>query len=671
MLSCTKNGWVLQLVQTQQDLDQVVMFYHSLPEGTLVGLDTETTGLDFIKNNVVGVCLSAFNDRGLQIGTYLPVRHAGYANNLDIPTVFGLTKYCIDNHQTCLWNRPFDFGILTKDTGTIHWQNKSVSAQVAFYLALTKPYPKLKDSYQFLFPRADVTIFSEVSESSNFAETNPELSYIYAASDPCMTVDVYRTCFSRFPYIKDIFPLDNQSEEVLRQISQDYIHFDTKGAEVMLRDTDAQISATEKEIFAIAGIPFLISSAKQTAEVLSRFVPLTVKSEKGAVSVKAEVLEKIDHPLAKLLVKHSKLRTFKNSFLTKYIDVTTKSEGRLRVSWSGVAALTGRLACSGSDKNSFYSPKCNLQSVPKDVEVRYVHHDVDLGLVTNGTKEGSLGWVEAKTGFRDCFIPPEGYVWLSGDYSGQEVRIAVNYAKEKALAAAINAGLDPHMETAALAFGVRDKKHRGMAKSVTFGLLYGQTEQGLAEKLGVSLAEAKHIMQQYFKGLPAIEKWIAFQHNLAKRQGRVFTYFGRPINIDLSKNYGYGLRVSQNAPIQGCAADLIRYKLSTLLQWWESGAFPKDAWASIFSVYDEVNIAVKREYIQFFAEVLGQVMRQEQHDWLVPLEACVSVGVSWGQLLDDPIWNNGFIVDSPAINWHSEELKKQFHDFIGYKPPFK
>lgn len=668
MIGISRNGWVLQLAQTNEDLMSIFDFYKSLPKGSLVGLDSETTGLDFIKNEIVGVCLSAFNSQGVQVGAYLPVRHSGYAHNLDKDTVFELCKYCIENHQTCLWNRAFDFGMLEREIGEIYWKNQSVSAQVAFYLGMTQPYPKLKDSYRLLFPRADVTIFNEVSESHNFGETNPELSYIYAASDPCMTVDVYRACFSRFPFIKNIFPLDNQAEEVLRSISKDYINFDTSLCSTMLEETTAKLSVLEKEIYALAGMPFLISSSQQTASVLSRFVPLTVKTEKGSISVKAEVLQKIDHPLAKLLVQHSDLRTFKNSYLTKYHNVSTASGGKLRVSWSGVAALTGRLACSGSDKNSYFSPKCNLQSVPKDVVISYVHPHPELGLCVNKVKEGSLGTVENKSGFRDCFVPPTGYDWLSADYSGQEFRIAINFAKEKILAEAINAGLDPHMETAALAFGVRDKKHRQMAKAVTFGLLYGQTVQGLAEKLGLPLERAQEIQTQYFKGLPSLERWIEFQHNLARRQGRVFTYFGRPINIDLSKNYGYGLRVSQNAPIQGTGADLIRYKLLTLLSWRDSGKLPSDAIKFIFSVYDEVNIAVKHEYVQFFVNALEQVMKQEQEDWLVPLTAQVSIGTNWGSLIDDPIMQNNRIVDSHAITWHSDDLKQQFHTYMGYSP---
>ena len=668
MLSVSRNGWSLHLVQTEKDLSDVSFFFRSLPENSLLGLDTETTGLDFIKDRVVGVCLSAFNSQGVQVGVYLPIRHEGYANNLSEADVFELTRYCIDTHQVCLWNRSYDFGMLEKEVGVINWRNNSVSAQVAFYLGMTKPYPALKESYRFLYPRADVTVFSEVASTTSFAETNPELSYIYAASDPCMTVDVYRTCFTRFPFIKSIFPTDNQSEEVLRTISKDYVNFDTDLCNSMLAVTTAQLSALEKEIYAIAGMPFLISSPVQTASVLSRFVPLTVKTEKGATSVKAEVLQKIDHPLAKLLVKHSDLRTFKNSYLTKYSAVTTASGGKLRVSWSGVAALTGRLACSGSDKNSYFSPKCNLQSVPKDVTVSYVQPHPTLGLCVNSTQEGSLGTVENKSGFRDCFIPPKGYDWVSADYSGQEFRIAINFAKEKKLAEAVNAGLDPHMETAALSFGIRDKTHRQMAKAVTFGLLYGQTDRGLAEKLGVSLERAQQIQSQYFKGLPSIQRWIEFQHSLAKRQGRVFTYFGRPINIDLTKNYGYGLRVSQNAPIQGTGADLIRNKLITLLAWRESGKLPDDAIKFIYSVYDEVNLAVKHEYAQFFVDALKVVMRQVQSDWLVPLEAEVSLGTSWGQLIDNPIMQNNIIVDSPAIVWHSEEVRQQYHNYVGYKP---
>ncbi len=668
MISISRNGWVLQLAQTNEDLMSVCAFYRSLPKGALVGLDTETTGLDFIKDRVVGVCLSAFTIQGVQVGTYLPVRHEGYTNNLVEEDVFGLVRYCIDNHQVCLWNRSFDFGMLEKEVGVINWVNSSVSAQVAFYLGMTKPYPALKESYQFLFPHADVTIFSEVSESHNFGQTNPELSYVYAASDPCMTVDVYRACFLKFPFIKNIFQLDNRSEEVLRVISKDQISFDTDLCSRMLDEVNAKLSVLEKEIYSIAGMPFLISSSVQTASVLSRFVPLTVKTEKGSVSVKSEVLQKIDHPLAKLLAEHSDLRTFKNSYLSKYLSTATGSGGKLRVSWSGVAALTGRLACSGSDKNSYYSQKCNLQSVPKDVVVSYVHPHSTLGLCVNSVPEGSLGTVETKSGFRDCFIPPEGYDWISADYSGQEFRIAINFAKEKRLAEAINAGLDPHMETAALSFGVRDKTHRQMAKAVTFGLLYGQTVQGLASRLGVSLERAQQIQDQYFNGLPSLKRWIEFQHNLAKRQGRVFTYFGRPINIDLSKNYGYGLRVSQNAPIQGTGADLIRYKLITLQSWRESGKIPDDAIKFIFSVYDEVNLAVKHEYVQFFVVALKEIMRQEQPDWLVPLEAEVSLGASWGQMLESPVMKDNMIVDSPSIVWNSDEVRQQFHSYVGYAP---
>ena len=193
-------------------------------------------------------------------------------------------------------------------------------------------------------------------------------------------------------------------------------------------------------------------------------------------------------------------------------------------------APTGRLASGGAQGNSYFMPM-NIQAIPKTQEVLFVHKHPQLGYHLTTTEEGSLGTCETKSGFRRVFNAPEGYAFLSFDYSAEELKFVTNYAREKVWADAFNSGADLHMATAKLAFGKETKEARGDAKAVNFGIIYGQTPSGLAAKLGVSKKRGQEIYDSVLDAVPTLKKWMAYQRKEAAKRGMVFTFYGRPRNL--------------------------------------------------------------------------------------------------------------------------------------------
>lgn len=640
-----------------------------------IGIDTETEGLDYNNHSVVGVCISCganYATIGYE-GYYIPVRHYGYAYNLPIDKVIEVVQDAIDNYKTIFWNRNFDISMMEKDGLVFPFSNHSMDAQILGYLVTNEPYPALKE-YAKTYLKFDVMEFSSNgAKDHNFGTTDPLVSYKYGAQDPLITALLARKLWTDFPYIHKIFPIDNKSAEAMRQFAMKAtvpLDFDVIQRE--LDEITAEQNSVKQQIFAMCGYEFRLTAPQDKADALSRFVTLTQKTKAGKYCVSDEILRKIDHPLAKLFQRYNKLEKYRGTYLAKMLEYP--KEG-VKINYSTVSVATGRMSSGGQKGNSYFAD-FNIQNVPKVEVLRYVHTDKDLGYVINDNPEGAICIMKVKGGLRDAFIcPSDEYVWISADYSAEEMRVMANLSDEPNMIEPLLKGYDIHNYIAQKMFGFADKHHRGRVKVLNFAVGYGAGPNTIAEKLGISVPEAKELLDNYNKTLPSLTRWKDGMKKEARKKGMVFTYFGRPremyhfYNNSDTSMHAFGDRTAVNSPVQGFGGDLIRIDHVKLYQrFLDDPEFAANCKYSN-SVHDEINMYVKKGYVAKAFKILTGIMDFHPSNLKVPIECSPSVGTCWGTLCEatSVTDNNHIIINrekcEPLEGETEEEMFKKIDEW--------
>lgn len=361
------------------------------------------------------------------------------------------------------------------------------------------------------------------------------------------------------------------------------------------KELETEIKEIEIQVHKIAGEKFNIASPKQLGVILFEKLQLpAVKKTKTGYSTDNEVLEKLDHPIAKLLIDYRELTKLKSTYVDSLPELADQ-DGRIHSHFQQAATATGR----------FSSINPNLQNIP----IR--------------TERGKR--------VRSAFVPSEGNVLLSIDYSQIELRVLADIAEDAGLIEAFKKDLDIHAATAAEVFGVDvssvTSEQRRIAKAVNFGIAYGQGAFGLAETLGISRTESKDIIEKYFKKFKGIKDYIESTIERAHRDKFVETKFGRrryiaeldSSNMMLKK---FGERAAINAPIQGTASDLVKMamidvdrisKLPMILQIHDELLFEGPA----------VQVEAELPKIRYAMENVAKLK--------VPLKVNASVGKNWDE----------------------------------------
>lgn len=333
MLQKERNGDFYRMPESNEEFTQIIQEFKSLKPGTFIGADTESTGLDYYRDRVVGVCL-AYATKTNFIGYYLPIRHVGY-NNLPKVRVLRFTNWVLKRFQTVWFNRPYDFSMLEKEEEVSIDDPVSHDAQIMAWECLYEKYPSLKKYYR-RFCKEEIDSYAatvaaqqkrkkEINEDDteenehDFGKTDPRYTYTYAAEDPVATLKLFFKLQKLFPYVKNIYPLDNKVGEVLRQLTKQAFEIDYPVIERYLEKEQAKLRKLQREIYNIAGYQFNIGSSREKAQALMRFVTLTEKTDKGQWAVSIPVLQKIDHPLAKAIIEYSETVKFISSYLVPFL----------------------------------------------------------------------------------------------------------------------------------------------------------------------------------------------------------------------------------------------------------------------------------------------------------------------------------------------------------------
>ena len=620
----------------------------------LVALDTETTSLDEMRAEIVGISFSVTSGEA----AYIPLRHAGPDAPAQLPLdeVLARLKPWLENparhklgqhikydrhvfanhgievqgyvHDTMLQSyvlevhKPHGLGSLAerhlgrsgisyedlcgKGAHQIPFAQVDV-AKAAEYACEDSDqtldvhrvlWPQLQAS----FPRAEAPAVPE-AVATPASESQPSL---WAAEAPPATAPWQPTTpgFPQLPSLLGIYELEIASSEVLYRIERNGVLIDAPTLAAQSHELGQRILKLEEEAYAIAGQPFNLSSPKQLGEIfLDKLgMPVVKKTATGARSTDEEVLEKLaeDYPLPAKLLEHRSLSKLKGTYTDKLAQLAHPRTGRVHTHYAQAVAVTGRL--SSNDPN--------LQNIP----IR--------------TPEGRR--------VREAFVAPPGCVIASADYSQIELRIMAHLSGDEALLHAFTAGLDVHRATAGEVFGLPPEQvsseQRRYAKVINFGLIYGMSAFGLAKNLGIETKAAAAYIDRYFQRYPGVKRYMDETKAQAKAQGYVETVFGRrlvlpEINSPNGPRRAGAERAAINAPMQGTAADLIKLSMVAVQRVLDA---EKPAIKMIMQVHDELVFELPEGEVDWLKREIPRLMAAVA-DLKVPLLAEVGVGPNWDQ----------------------------------------
>ncbi|MBL0138392.1 MAG: DNA polymerase I [Bacteroidetes bacterium] len=498
--------------------------------------DTETTGLDAYKAELVGMSFSWAAHEGYYVS--VP------ANHLEAQAIVDEFKSVFSNESITkiAQNLKYDLSILKRYD--VELKGVLFDTMIAHFLIR----PEMRHSMDVLAETylnyAPVSIESLIGkkgkEQKNMRDIPVEQVAEYAAEDADVTYQLY-TVFE--PKLKSTGTTKLFTEvemplvPVLADMEAEGINIDIKALRDFSAVLETDISKIEKEIQDMAGKKFNVSSPKQVGEVLFedlKIVEKPTKTKTGQYSTAEDVLSKLEnkHPMVRRILDYRELVKLKNTYVDVLPDLVNPATGRIHTSYNQVVAVTGRLS----------SDNPNLQNIP---------------IRTERGRE-----------IRKAFIPRNSeYTLLSADYSQIELRIIAELSGDPGMLEAFRSGEDIHAATASKVYNVPIKEVTGdmrrNAKMVNFGIIYGISAFGLADRLNISRTEAKGIIDNYFMQYPAIKEYMDMSIENARKKGYVETILGRrrylrDINSANATVRGFAERNAINAPIQGSAADMIK-----------------------------------------------------------------------------------------------------------------
>ena len=579
-----------------------------LATADLVALDTETTSLDAMKAELVGLSLSVQPGEA----AYIPLAHSGPDAPTQLPMAEVLAKlqpWLEDASRPKLGqNIKYDRHVLANQGIEVRGYVHDTMLQ-SYVLEVHKPHSlsslalrhvgRTGQSYEDLCGKG--------AHQIPFAQVDVAKAAHYACEDADQTLDVHGALWPRIaqdPKLRAVYELEIATSEALFRIERNGVLIDGPTLAAQSAALGQRIVQLETEAYAIAGQPFNLASPKQLGEIFfdKLGLPVIKKTATGARSTDEEVLEKLaeDYPLPARILEHRSLSKLKGTYTDKLAQMALARTGRVHTHYAQAVAVTGRLS----------SNEPNLQNIP----IR--------------TAEGRK--------VREAFVAAPGHVIASADYSQIELRIMAHLSHDEALLRAFHDGLDVHKATAAEVFGVAvdqvSSEQRRYAKTINFGLIYGMSAFGLAKSLGIDNTAAKNYITRYFERFAGVKQYMDNTRQQAKSQGFVETVMGRrlylpEINSPNGPRRAGAERAAINAPMQGTAADLIKLSMVAVQQALDA---QQRGTRVIMQVHDELVFEVPDAEVDWLkAEIPRLMAGVAALD--VPLLAEVGVGINWDQ----------------------------------------
>ena len=577
-----------------------------LEAAELVALDTETTSLDEMVADLVGISFSVTPGEA----GYIPVAH----NYPDAPAqlprdeVLAKLKPWLENPAKLKLgqNIKYDRHVLANHGIEVQGYAHDTMLQ-SYVLEVHKPHG-LSSLAERHLGRSVISFEDLCGKGINQLTINQvdiAKTAEYACEDADMTLAVHRVLWPQLeatPKLRGIYELEIASSEALYRIERNGVLIDAATLAKQSGELGARILQLETEAHVLADQSFNLSSPKQIGEIFftKLGLPVVKKTATGAPSTDEEVLEKLaeDYPLPAKILEHRGLSKLKGTYTDKLALLILPRSGRVHTHYAQAVAVTGRL--SSNDPN--------LQNIP----IR--------------TPEGRR--------VREAFVAAPGSLIASADYSQIELRIMAHISGDASLLRAFHEGIDVHRATAAEVFGVAvdqvTSEQRRYAKVINFGLIYGMSAYGLARNLAIDKTAAKNYIDRYFQRYPGVKTYMDETKALAKEQGYVETVLGRrlylpEINSPNGPRRAGAERAAINAPMQGTAADLIKLSMVAVQKALDD---EKRATKMVMQVHDELVFEVPEGEVEWLRTAIPRLMAGVA-DLKVPLLAEVGVGPNW------------------------------------------
>ena len=572
----------------------------------LVAVDTETTSLDEMRAEIVGLSFSVTPGEA----AYIPLTH-DYPDapvQLPRPEVLARLKPWLENSSKLKLGQNIKYDRHVFANHGIEVQGYAHDTMLQSYvLEVHKPHG-LSSLAERHLGRGGIKyedLCGKGASQIKFNQVDIAKAAEYASEDSDQTLDVHGVLWPQLEAnekLRFIYELEIKSSESLYRIERNGVLIDAPTLAKQSGELGARILQLESDAHELAGQPFNLSSPKQIGDIFftKLGLPVVKKTPSGAPSTDEEVLEKLaeDYPLPAKILEHRGLSKLKGTYTDKLAQLAHPLTGRVHTHYAQAVAVTGRL--SSNDPN--------LQNIPvKTAEGRRV---------------------------REAFVAPAGCVIASADYSQIELRIMAHISGDEALLRAFTEGIDVHRATAAEVFGVAinqvSSEQRRYAKVINFGLIYGMSSFGLARNLGIETKAAAAYIDKYFQRYPGVKNYMDQTRLSAKSKGYVETVFGRrlylpEINSPNGPRRGGAERAAINAPMQGTAADLIKLSMVEVQRVLDS---EKRGTKMIMQVHDELVFEVPEAEVEWVRVEVPRLMASVA-DLKVPLLAEIGIGANW------------------------------------------
>ena len=588
-----------QLIDTEEKRQEIIQ---KLLTSKILSLDTETTGTEPMDAELVGMSFSIAENEAF----YVPVP-SDQDEALKIVNEFR-PVFENENSLKVGQNIKYDMIVLQNYGATV--KGPLFDTMIAHYVL----QPELRHGMDYLAEiylhyqtiHIDELIGPKGKNQKNMRDLDPKDVYLYACEDADVTLklkNVLEKELKENDAERLFYDIEMPLVPVLVNIERNGVLLDTEALKQSSAHFTAQMEQIEKEIYELAGETFNIASPKQVGEVLFDKLKIVEKAKKtktGQYVTSEEVLESLrhKHPVVEKILEHRGLKKLLGTYIDALPQLINPRTGRVHTSFNQTVTATGRLSSSNP----------NLQNIPIRDE--------------NGKE------------IRKAFIPDEGCLFFSADYSQIELRIMAHLSEDKNMIDAFLSNHDIHAATAAKIYKTDLKDvgsdMRRKAKTANFGIIYGISVFGLAERMNVDRKEAKELIDGYFETYPGVKAYMDKSIQVAQEKGYVETIFHRKrflpdINSRNAVVRGYAERNAINAPIQGSAADIIKVAMARIYQRFQAEGIQAKM---ILQVHDELNFSVPVNEKERVEEIVIEEM-EKAYRMHVPLKADCGWGKNW------------------------------------------
>ena len=588
-----------QLIDTEEKINQLLQ---NILTQKVFSLDTETTGTDPIRAELVGMSFSYTENQAF----YVPVP----ADRTEAQRIVDKFKPVFENPQTLKVGQNIKYDMLVLANYGVELQGEMFDTMIAHYVL----QPELHHGMDYLAEiylhyetiKIEELIGPKGKNQKNMRDLDPINIYRYACEDADVTLKLKNVLEKELKQ-NDAEALFRDIEmplvPVLAYMERNGVRIDTEALKETSRHFTARMNQIEEEVHRLAGVEFNIASPKQVGEVLFdrlKIVDKPKKTKTGQYVTSEEVLESLKgkHEIVEKILEHRGLKKLLGTYIDALPQLINPETGHIHTSFNQTVTATGRLSSSNP----------NLQNIP----------------VRN----------EDGKEIRKAFIPDEGCEFFSADYSQIELRIMAHLSGDPHMIEAFRENQDIHAATAAKIYKEKledvTREQRSKAKTANFGIIYGISVFGLAERLNIDRKEAKELIDGYFENYPHVKEYMDKSIQSAREKGYIETIFRRrrylpDINSRNAVVRGYAERNAINAPIQGSAADIIKVAMARIYRRFrEEGIRSK----MILQVHDELNFSVLPEEKEKVQQIVITEM-ESAYKMKVPLQADCGWGQNW------------------------------------------